>query len=236
MPPTRHRWSCPECGSGVLLGPRPRRDATARFCLGCSQKQGTLVARVCPALEKKRDRKRDLQETRLRQQRDRKREAETVSGIHIPSEMLRICRVLLRAKVFPQSMTLPDRIELRLQVVRARKTRSMCQPEAWQRWIDQQETGARGSASWYHVSLRVGCRCPAWKLQALLLHELCHVAAPPKEQHGERFATLLVEGARELWGIHLVGIHRATYDLDRELEEKLKDKEKEQHEETKTQD
>lgn len=217
----RHRWQCPQCGSGVLLGSRPRKDATARFCLACSERTGTLVPRVCAALEKRRERKRDVREKKTREKRERTREAETVSGVHLPSEILRICRVLLRAKVFPRWMTDPTQLEIKLKIVRAKKTRSVCNPEAWQRWLDQQETRANGSANGFGIKLNVGCRCPAWKIEALLLHELCHVAAPASEHHGDRFATLLVEGARELWGIRLETIHQGTYDLDRELEKKL---------------
>lgn len=43
--PKRYRWNCPQCGSGKLLGKRPKKNATGRYCLDCSEKTGYLVER-----------------------------------------------------------------------------------------------------------------------------------------------------------------------------------------------
>lgn len=49
------RWVCPNgCGNNILAPGRMRTDDVRRYCLDCSKKSGRLVARVCPALEKKR--------------------------------------------------------------------------------------------------------------------------------------------------------------------------------------
>jgi hypothetical protein len=97
----RHRWTCPECGSGVLLGPRPRRDATARFCLPCSEDRGSLVERVCPALDRKRAERREKRSERVRAVRERQRARDTRAGVHVPSEFERVWRVAVAAEELP---------------------------------------------------------------------------------------------------------------------------------------
>ncbi len=57
----------------------------------------------------------------------------------------------------------------------------------------------------------------------VLVHEMCHLACPPREAHGERFRLTLRRAARELWGIEvplLSGKNRAeeknaAYKMDR---------------------
>jgi len=41
------------------MGPRPRKNKTARYCINCSQSTGVLVERICPALDKKRSKNAD---------------------------------------------------------------------------------------------------------------------------------------------------------------------------------
>lgn len=53
----RYRWICPECSTGKLLGAAPRKNATERFCLPCSESTGHLVERTCPTLDRKRAQK-----------------------------------------------------------------------------------------------------------------------------------------------------------------------------------
>lgn len=54
---------------------RPRKNATVRFCLDCSASSTTLVERVCPALERRREAKAQRERDR-RQLRADRREAE----------------------------------------------------------------------------------------------------------------------------------------------------------------
>lgn len=221
----KHRWSCPECGNVVLLGARPRRDATARFCLACSERSGTLVERVCPVLDKQRAQKRDSREQKRKRKADRERDAETVSGVHIPSELRNMCRKLVKARVFPRWMRYTDRITLDLKIYHVTRSKPRgVTDERWQQWVDQTEVKRwHGRAYLTLIELCFGCRVPRWKVLALLFHELCHLAAPRKEGHDDHFTTILAEGARELWGIKLETIHTETYDLDRELEKKLEE-------------
>jgi hypothetical protein len=65
MSAKRYRWKCPSCGEGVLGPQKPRRDNVIRFCLKCSRKEGHLVERVCPALEKKRTASRERSRARV---------------------------------------------------------------------------------------------------------------------------------------------------------------------------
>ena len=55
---SRVRWDCPNGHPGVLGPMRPRMDSVVRYCLTCSQQTGRLVPRVAPALERKREAKR----------------------------------------------------------------------------------------------------------------------------------------------------------------------------------
>jgi hypothetical protein len=181
---------------------------------------------MCPVLDNKRAKKKELRETKRKRKVDRQREAETVSGIHVPSELRRMCRVLAKAKVFPRWMAREDAVSLDLKVKRVtRKRPPGISVENWQRWVDQQETYfGRGLAWSTHIALWLGPRTARERVFVLILHELCHCAAPMTSKHDDRFATILAEGARELWGIKLATIHEEDYDLDRELREKLKKK------------
>lgn len=67
----QHRWVCPLCGTGALGSSQPRKDATVRFCLRCSEKTGRLVARTCPVLDRKRDQKAALRKAKAQRQRDK---------------------------------------------------------------------------------------------------------------------------------------------------------------------
>jgi hypothetical protein len=74
MKTKRHRWNCPECNDGILLGPRPNQFATDRFCLPCSSKGSRLVERVCATLEAKRHGKVIQARSKARAESDAKRE------------------------------------------------------------------------------------------------------------------------------------------------------------------
>jgi hypothetical protein len=48
-------WKCPTCSNGVRAPQQPRKNDTRRYCLACSKHSATLVERVCPANERKRE-------------------------------------------------------------------------------------------------------------------------------------------------------------------------------------
>ena len=57
--PQRKRFVCPLCEDTRLAPSRMARDDVRRFCLGCSERTGKLVARVSPVLERQRQRSKD---------------------------------------------------------------------------------------------------------------------------------------------------------------------------------
>lgn len=88
------RWVCTECGTGKNGPQRPRMDNVIRYCLPCSEKQGVLVKRVAPALEKKRAASASRSRDKAAAKRDKQRAADTWGGIHIPTEAKKIWRLL----------------------------------------------------------------------------------------------------------------------------------------------
>lgn len=82
-----------------------------------------------------------------------------------------------------------------------------------------------GHAKTYSRSIRVayGPSATAADVLEILAHEMCHLACPKREGHGERFRLTLRRAARELWGIEaplLAGKNRgvevnAAYAMDR---------------------
>lgn len=50
------KWRCPICHAVKLAPSRPRAEDVRRYCLGCSEKQGVLVRRVCDVQQGRRDR------------------------------------------------------------------------------------------------------------------------------------------------------------------------------------
>jgi len=47
------RWTCSQCGKGALGPMRPRMENVVRYCLVCSKREGVLVKRSAPSLEKR---------------------------------------------------------------------------------------------------------------------------------------------------------------------------------------
>jgi len=65
------RWKCETCDDGLLAPSRPRRNDVRRYCLPCSAKRGTLVERIAPALEKKREKRTALVQQKNKESRVR---------------------------------------------------------------------------------------------------------------------------------------------------------------------
>ena len=75
-----HRWLCPYCNTGKMAPSRLRKIDARRYCFPCSEKAGTLVERISPALAKK---KRALEDKakakRLRATASRQKKAEVAA-------------------------------------------------------------------------------------------------------------------------------------------------------------
>ena len=65
------RWKCETCDDGLLAPSRPRKNDVRRYCLPCSAKRGTLVERIAPALEKKREKRTALVQQKNKESRVR---------------------------------------------------------------------------------------------------------------------------------------------------------------------
>ena len=82
-----------------------------------------------------------------------------------------------------------------------------------------------GHAATYRRKIRIAFGPSATKAEVLevLVHEMCHLACPKREHHGERFKLTLRRAARELWGIEIPiaqgkdrgDEHNAAYAMDR---------------------
>lgn len=91
-----------------------------------------------------------------------------------------------------------------------------------------------GHAKTYSRAIRVafGPHVTAAEVLEVLVHEMCHLACPPKEHHGERFRLTLRRAARELWGVEvppLSGSERgdrtnAAYAMDDLIMKKLNER------------
>lgn len=112
----RVRWNCPTGEHAGVLGPtRPRRNATIRYCLECSENSTTLVERVPAALEKKRAAQavKTKAKAEKRKERSEKREASIYSldGRDLRDDMRRLLATeeikgLVRADLFTESHSL----------------------------------------------------------------------------------------------------------------------------------
>lgn len=163
------RWKCEKCDHGLLAPSRPRKNDVRRYCLPCSAKQGTLVERIAPALEKHREQRaafvsQKVKEKRVREHKKQLPLKEQARIDRLRKQMImkegeRIWKLMQpyhKGKSFPKIM-----------VARGRN-RGRQHGYAQTRWnviqvnVDREQSQDR--------SIRV------WQV---LAHELCHCAVPP---------------------------------------------------------
>lgn len=174
MSTRRHRWVCPRCGQARLASARPRKTATVRYCLPCSEATGTLVERTCPVLE----RERRARVERKKKQRDRRAAARARAKARAKDRRAERDE----AKWHYGGRDLRDEARRLLQV--ARSNGYTCRrPKITVNW---RHKGNHGSGrSWggrVHLTIpRGSLAAPAL---ALLAHELAHEIAPASERHG----------------------------------------------------
>jgi len=68
------RWKCEKCDDGLLAPSRPRKNDVRRYCLPCSAKQGTLVERIAPALQKHREKRAAFVSVKVKEKRVREQQ------------------------------------------------------------------------------------------------------------------------------------------------------------------
>ena len=175
------RWTCPECGAGVLAPERMHKLDPRRYCLVCSGKPGVkrMVERTCPALEKRRGHAAAKRATKAAKAKA-KREALPYAQRHD----------LIRAD-FNKLLRLPEwrddfeRRPPRLDVIRNRK-QPYVTGHCW--------------TEWGRITITVGWTQSRGAIVKLLVHELAHAYCPPKEWHGDRFKSVereMLNQARE---------------------------------------
>lgn len=175
------RWNCPECGRGVLLGPAPRKNATARYCLPCSEKKGTLVERVSPVLERKREAARLRANERERKKLAKARAKFMVDGHDLVKELARIWTIARRLE--------PNlRLKPPLLTVNKREVTVDSEGRRWGHY-----TSGRAWRSQHRIHITAGVR--ASEVQEVLVHEVAHFLgfARGDQGHGDTFNAALTE-------------------------------------------
>ena len=86
-------WKCPNCGKGKRAASRLRKNASDRFCLDCSAKSPTLVERVAPRLEKKREASKTRSKAKAAKKRERAVARYMVGGVDMVASFARAKRL-----------------------------------------------------------------------------------------------------------------------------------------------
>lgn len=207
------RWVCPRCKKGVNAPNRMPRDDSRRYCLRCSATSPRLVERVCPARQR--------------------RLAAKAATRRRKTENRRTARVARIQKQRQQRDSLPWRDrddQIRLEF------RRLCRLDAWEGNARGAVLTIRRSRLRTHrsghakpqrgeVVITFGKDSDQAQLCMLLLHELAHVAAPPREMHGDTFRSLYAQAAREAYGCILQGAFGSVYgELDVAVEQAIREK------------
>lgn len=203
-------WRCSTCGNGIRAPGRLRRNDVRRFCLSCSAKaeDNLLVERTCPSREIKRAR---AEEQRKEQDVRARERAAAWRAQHATSEQGQLedaARRWCALKAWGRELNVG--IKIRLSHVREpdqaliERTRASTDPETFKVWFARWGGPARPEMSSGHAygSKRMVVTAGSDRADALttIIHELAHLAAPPREVHGDRWRGLFAEAIREVTG------------------------------------
>lgn len=218
----RIRWECPNgLHPGVLASSRPRKNATARYCLPCSETAGVLVERVAPALERKRNAKTAVREEKRARERAAAAEARenwhkvTVldrDGAEVVLDAGELLREAWRTTVlrdeqrdaFPAYMIPVAVPEL---VIRRGDPNAGRPAKRAERGLHPASLPirARDGLSGHAVSsgdrivITVRPNCGEEWVRAVVVHEAAHAACPAAAHHGARWRRAYVKAARVLY-------------------------------------
>ncbi len=205
-----------------------------RFCWPCSVKEGRLVSRVAPALERKRRRKQDVKDAaKLRKLNAEAAKAleptlepGTLDGkawILAEYERLRMLPVFKSSKgssTYPKKSARCNKLSARI----------------WRK--SHKATDRAGHQHPYEnrITISVGPKCSRATVSELLLHELCHAATASvrgaSDKHGNRkwvyhgcgFKRTLCRAAKQAYDLDVKPSDTKTaYGLDRVIIRALKD-------------
>jgi hypothetical protein len=213
----RVRWQCPEGKhAGELGSTRPPADATVRYCLECSRETGRLVKRVAPALEAKRDRRKEVLIERAKVRSARKREDErrkhVIQVVEADGMMgeVDVVATMRKMRRLPELRNLKPGWEPSKEKITLRRRR--------QSWGDY-SGHAKVDWGWAEageivLTLREGA--PRSTIEEVCLHELVHILLPRKTWHGRTFRSTLLRAAREWWPGQIDEVRNEgdVYDMD----------------------
>lgn len=175
----RTRWVCPECGKGALGPQRPRRNATVRYCLPCSQRAGVLVERQAPALERRRAEREAARKAKAARKRATKQEREDALYVYGGVDL---------------------RVDLRVEAKRIMAHPEVGCPRAT--WCVRRRRQGRhltGVSYGGRVVLTIPAGASAGQALAILAHELAHEATRG-DQHGDRWRAVFLGVVQDLYG------------------------------------
>lgn len=181
------RWECPSGKHrAVLASTRPRANATAWFCLRCSEEQGVLVERVAPALVRRRA-------ARAERARARARRLRAVAA----------SRWIVEVREADGSTGTLDVIAEVYRMMRLREVRAVAvtrrRPEiTLHRTRSQGGFSGRGWPQW-RVHFSIGQLVSRQSLEEIILHEVLHYVLPGGVSHGPAFRKALLRAAAELY-------------------------------------
>lgn len=207
----RYRWTCPLCETSRLLGARPRKTATARYCLPCSEETGSLVEMTCPTLDKQRVARTTSRvaraATKRKREKARKVEAETWAGIHVPSEVERVWAIA--RKLHPRLRSIP-RLILR-------------ERSGWQ------DYSGHAAFDGSRICLSMHRALPASRVRELIVHEISHPAAGSgggrrnrRGVHDDGFWSVACELAEAAYGVPMPVLTGTAHQRAEQMERALR--------------
>lgn len=172
--PKQVKWVCPLCNKGALAPSKPRMKDVRRYCLPCSKKEGVLIERTAPSLERKRAAK--TQTTKKKQASKRatvaKKKAPIKAQERIDAQRVKMInkeaeRIWRLMTPYHNGKPLP-----KINIVRA-----------------QNRGRQHGFAEYYRNSIQVNVdkdqsKSRSKRVWEVLAHELAHCAVPPKRTGG----------------------------------------------------
>ena len=184
------RWKCSICDDGLLAPTRPRKNDVRRYCLPCSTKRGTLVERIAPALEKKREKR-----SSLVQQKNKEKRVRVAKKLQPEKERMK--RAKQRQMIFDKEA---DRIWKLFYPQGTNRRRPR---------INIVFSRYRGCSGYYNGSVVI--RIPrtssgsvsSWET---LAHELCHAVVPTSTRdgsHGKAFYVALKNVIETRWKVQM---------------------------------
>ena len=174
----KYRWKCPTCETGRLLGPRPKKNATALYCLPCSSKKGTLVMMICPALEIRRTRGRERSVVKTKRKKTRVDAIYMVGEFDIRKMHKRVWKIA--HKIEPYISLRPPRLVIKYG-------------SDYARTLGTAHYGYRGT-----VMIKRGPKKntrSVEKITAILIHEIAHFIADARGggTHDDYFRGAMIE-------------------------------------------